>query len=115
MEKIPNLYKIRQIMYPDNKPVEIYTLQDMMEGEYDENPLEEALFQKFRSTDVLSDVDEKNRLIEITVDADAVLTVDMMKAYSQQVSDAAQGVGEQVVFVGIQGGVDMRIGLVYRY
>jgi hypothetical protein len=112
MEKIPNIHKIRQIMYPEP---EIYTLEDMMEGEYDENPLDEALFQKFRNTDVLSDVDVKNRLIELTVDADAVLTVDMMQAYSQQVSDAAQGVGEQVVFVGIQGGINMRVGLVFRY
>ncbi len=112
MEKIPNLYKIRQIMYPEP---EIYTLQDMMEEEYPESPLDDALWQAFRNTEASADVDEKRRLIELTVDADAVLTVDAMKALSQQVSDAAQGVGEQVVFVGIQGGVDMRVGLVFRY
>jgi GMP synthase PP-ATPase subunit len=112
MEKIPNLYKIRQIMYPEP---EIYTLQDMMEEEYPESPLDDALWQAFRNTDASADLNEKNRTIELTVDADAVLTVDAMKAYSQQVSDAAQGMGEQVVFVGIQGGVDMRVGLVFRY
>ena len=112
MERLPNLYKIRQIMYPEP---EIYTLQDMMEEEDPESPLDNALWQAFRNTDASADVDEKRRLIELTVDADAVLTVDAMQAYSQQVSNAAQGAGEQVVFVGIQGGVDMRVGLVFRY
>lgn len=112
MERLPNLYKIRQIMYPE---LEIYTLQDMMEEDSTESPLDDALWQTFRNTDASADVDEKRRLIELTINADAVLTVDAMQAYSQQVSNAAQGAGEQVVFVGIQGGVDMRIGLVFRY
>ena len=112
MERLPNLYKIRQIMYPEP---EIYTLQDMMEEDSTESPLDDALWQAFRNTDASADVDEKRRLIELTVDADAVLTTDAMQAYSQQVSNAAQGAGEQVVFVGIQGGVDMRVSLVYRY
>ncbi len=114
MGKIPNVYKIRQIMYPDNK-IETYTLQDMMEEEYPESPLDDALWQAFRNSGAATDLDEKNRTIELTVDADAVLTVDAMQAYSQQVSNVAQGVGEQVVFVGVQGGVDMRVGLVFRY
>ena len=112
MERLPNLYKIRQIMYPE---LEIYTLQDMMEEDSTESPLDDALWQTFRNTDASADVDEKRRLIELTINADAVLTVDAMQAYSQQVSNVAQGVGEQVVFVGVQGGVDMRVGLVFRY
>jgi hypothetical protein len=113
MEKIPNLYKIRQIMYPEP---EIYTLQDMMEEEYPESPLDDALWQAFRNTDASADVDEKRRLIELTVDADAVLTVEAMQAYSQQVSQIVETAGAgQVVFVGIQGGVEMRVGLVFRY
>ncbi len=114
MGKIPNVYKIRQIMYPDNK-IETYTLQDMMEEEYPESPLDDALWQAFRNSGATIDLDEKNRTIELTVDADAVLTVDAMQAYSQQVSGVMQRVGEQVVFVGVQGGVDMRIGLIFRY
>ena len=113
MEKIPNLHKIRQIMYPES---EVYTLQDMMEEEYPESPLDDALWQAFRSSDASADVDEKRRLIELTVDADAVLTVDAIQAFSQQVSQIVENAGAgQVAFVGIQGGVDMRVGLVYRY
>ena len=83
--------------------------------EYPESPLDDALWQAFRNSGAATDLDEKNRTIELTVDADAVLTVDAMQAYSQQVSNVAQGVGEQVVFVGVQGGVDMRVGLIFRY
>lgn len=115
MERIPNLHKIRQIMYPEP---EIYTLQDMMEDEDDstESPLDDALFQAYRSTDTWTDVDEKRRLIEITVDADGVLTVDAIQTHTQQVSDIVQKLGAgRVQFVGIQGGTQMRVGLVYRY
>jgi len=113
MERIPNLYKIRQIMYPEP---EIYTLQDMMEEDSTESPLDDALFQAYRSTDTWTDVDEKRRLIEITVDADGVLTVDAIQTHTQQVSDIVQKLGAgRVQFVGIQGGTQMRVGLVYRY
>lgn len=113
MEKIPNLYKIRQIMYPE---LETYTLQDMMEEDSTESPLDDALFQAYRSTDTWTDVDEKRRLIEITVDADGVLTVDAIQTHTQQVSDIVQKLGAgRVQFVGVQGGTQMRVGLVYSY
>lgn len=92
---------------------EIYTLQDMLE---DEATLDDALFQAFRKSDTLVDVDEQRRLIEITVDADGVLTVDAIQNYSQQVSNIVEQLrAGRVEFVGIQGGVDMRVGLVYKY
>lgn len=114
MERIPNLYKIRQIMYPEP---EIYTLQDMMEeNSVEDSPLDDALFQAYRGTDTWTDVDEERRLIEITVDADGVLTVDAIQTHTQQVSNIVQKLGAgRVQFVGIQGGTQMRVGLVYSY
>lgn len=118
MEKIPNLHKIRQIMYPEP---EIYTLQDMMEDDSIESPLDDALFQAYRherSKELITyfDVDEKRRLIELTVDADAVLTIDVIQAHSQKISNIVQELGAgQVKFIGIQGGMDMRVGLVYSF
>ncbi len=113
MERIPNLHKIRQIMYPEP---EIYTLQDMMEEDSTESPLDDALWEAFRQTDVLVDVDEKRRNIELTVDADGVLFVSAIQTFTQKVSDIVQQLGAgRVEFIGIQGGTDMRVGLVYRY
>lgn len=102
-------------MYPE-KQTETYTLQDMMEDESPENPLDDALWQAFRGTENMVDLDANRRLIELNVDADAVLTVAAMQAYSQQISDIVEKMGAgKVEFAGIQGGVNMRISLVYRY
>jgi len=113
MEKIPNLYKIRQIMYPEP---EIYTLQDMMEEEYPENPLDDALWQAFRQTDASADLNEKNRTIELNIDADGIVFVSAIQTFTQTVSDAVESVGGgKVEFLGIQGGTNMRVYLVFRY
>jgi hypothetical protein len=100
-------------MYPEP---EIYTLQDMMEEDSTESPLDDALWQAFRQTDILVDVNEEKRNIELTIDADEILFASAIQTLTQQVSDVVEKVGGgKVMFVGIQGGVNMRIGLIYRY
>jgi hypothetical protein len=100
-------------MYPEP---EIYTLQDMMEEDSSESPLDDALWQAFRLSDATADVDEKNRTIELNVDADGILFVSAIQSFTQTVSDVVEKVGGgKILFVGIQGGTDMRVGLVYRY
>ena len=86
-----------------------------MEG-YEDSPLDDALFQNYRTSDVLAAVYEDKRVIELTVDGSDVVTVDTIQNHTQQVSDIVQQFGEgRVQFVGVEGGSDFRLTLVYRY
>ncbi len=99
----------------DNEP-EIYTLQDILEEEYADDPLEDALFDAFSGSSAYAEVYADKRIIELTVDASDVITVDNMKNYTQHISDVIQklGVG-RVEFIGILGGSEFRIALVFKY
>ena len=94
---------------------EIYTLEDMMEG-YEESPIEDALFQNYRQSSALAAVYQDKRIIELTIDASDIITVDTIQNHTQQVSDIVEQLGAgRVQFVGIQGGSDFRIDLVFKY
>jgi hypothetical protein len=94
---------------------EVYTLQDMMEG-YEESPLDDALYQNYKDTSVLAAVYEDRRVIELTVDGSDVVTVDTMQNHTQQVSDIVQQFGDgRVQFIGVEGGTDFRLTLVFKY
>ena len=95
---------------------EIYTLQDMLEEEYQDDPLEDALFDAFSGTSSYAEVYAKKRTIELTVDASDVITVDNMQNYTQYISDIVQKLGlGRVEFIGILGGSEFRIALIYKY
>jgi len=99
-----------------NKEPEIYTLQDILEEEYEDDPLEDALFQNYVNTSAYAEVYEKQRTIEVTVDANDIITVDTIQNHTQQVSDIVQklNVG-RVKFVGVLGGSEFRIALIFSY
>ena len=84
--------------------------------DYEESPLEDALFQNYRQTSVLSAVYEDRRIIEITIDASDVVTVDTIQNHTQQVSDIVEALGAgRVQFIGVLGGSEFRIDLIYKY
>jgi hypothetical protein len=95
---------------------EIYTLDDMLTEEYQSDPLEDALFDAFNGSSAYASVYGDRRIIELTVDASDVITVDHMQNYTQHISDVAEKLGAgRVEFVGVEGGTDFRINLVFKY
>lgn len=95
---------------------EIYTLQDILEEEYESDPLEDALFDGFNGSSAYAEVYADKRTIELTVDASDVITVDHIKNYTQHISDIVQKLNAgRVQFVGILGGSEFRIALVYKF
>ena len=97
---------------------EIYTLQDMLEEEdHDsDSPLEDALFHAFSGSSAYAEVYADKRMIELTIDASDVITVDNMQNYTQHISDVVQklNVGK-VQFIGVLGGSEFRIALIFAY
>ena len=95
---------------------EIYTLQDILEEEYEDDPLEDALFDAFQGSSAYAEVYADRRMIELTVDASDVITVDNMQNYTQHISDVVQklNVGK-VQFIGVLGGSEFRIALIFAY
>lgn len=96
---------------------EIYTLQDILEEEYEgDDPLEDALFDAFSNTSAYAEVYADRRMIELTIDASDVITVDNMQNYTQHISDVVQklGVGK-VQFIGVLGGSQFKIALIFAY
>jgi hypothetical protein len=99
----------------DNEP-EIYTLQDILEEEYEDDPLEDALWQNYKDTSAYAEVYADKRLIELGVDGSDMLSVDDIQNHTQQVSDIVQKLNAgRVQFVGILGGSEFRITLVFKY
>jgi len=96
--------------------LEIYTLEDILNEEYQSDPLEDALFDAFNGSSAYASVYGDRRIIELTVDASDVVTVDHMQNYTQHISDVAEKLGAgRVEFVGVEGGSDFRINLVFKY
>lgn len=95
---------------------EIYTLDDMLSEAYETDPLEDALFDAFNGSSAYASVYGDRRIIELTVDGSDVVTVDHMQNYTQHISDVAEKLGAgRVEFVGVEGGSDFRINLVFKY
>lgn len=95
---------------------EIYTLQDILEEEYPENPLEDALFDAFNGSSALVEVYADKRTIELMIDASDLVTVDHIQNYTQHISDVVQKLGAgRVRFEGVLGGSEFRIALVFGY
>ena len=95
---------------------EIYTLEDILNEEYQSDPLEDALFDAFNGSSAYASVYGDRRTIELTVDASDTITVDHMQNYTQHISDVAEKLGAgRVEFVGVEGGTDFRITLVFKY
>ena len=95
---------------------EIYTLEDILNEEYQSDPLEDALFDAFNGSSAYASVYGDRRTIELTVDGSDIVTVDHMQNYTQHISDVAEKLGAgRVEFVGVEGGTDFRINLVFKY
>ena len=95
---------------------EIYTLEDILNEEYQSDPLEDALFDAFNGSSAYASVYGDRRTIELTVDGSDIVTVDHMQNYTQHISDVAEKLGAgRVEFVGVEGGTDFRITLVFKY
>ena len=95
---------------------EIYTLEDILNEEYQSDPLEDALFDAFNGSSAYASVYGDRRTIELTVDGSDVVTVDHLQNYTQHISDVAEKLGAgRVEFVGVEGGTDFRITLVFKY
>jgi len=95
---------------------EIYTLQDILEEEYEPDPLDDALYDAFSRSSALVEVYADRRMIELTVDASDVITVDNMQNYTQHVSDVVQKLDAGTVqFIGVLGGSEDRMALIFAY
>jgi len=94
---------------------DIYTLQDMME-DYEDSPLDDALYHNYKNTSVIASSYERDRTIEVMIDGGDIVPVDTIQNHAQQVSDIVEqlGVGRSQ-FVGIMGGSDFRVTLVFKY
>ena len=95
---------------------EIYTLEDILNEEYQSDPLEDALFDAFSGSSAYAEVYADRRMIELTIDASDVITVDNMQNYTQHISDVVQKLGAGTVqFIGVLGGSEFNIALIFAY
>lgn len=96
---------------------EIYTLGDILEAYHEEDTsLEDALFDAFQNTSAYAEVDGARRAIELTVDASDTISVDDIQNYTQHISDIVEKMSAgRVKFVGVLGGTEFRITLIYTF
>ena len=90
---------------------------DLDDDDETPNNLDDFLFDNYRGNDIRPDVYENRRTIELVVEADDLVTVEDMQAFSQTLSNLVTKFDSSltITFRGIQGGSSYKIGLVFTY
>ena len=96
--------------------IPVLTLEDILPESTEFDTLEDAFFQMFRGTEIRPDMWERERSLELVMPGEDTIDVDMIQGLTQKCSDliSQHGAG-QLQFLGVRGGSDWQVILVYKY
>ena len=119
MEKLPNIFRIREIPVTPPKEELIYTLEDMLTEQDDSDTLEDFLHRVFKN--VMYDLDEQQKIIYLSVDAFSPVSLGDLQRLGESLQQVLHsyhvhgGEDHKSELVGIQAGHEDRILVVFRY